>query len=88
MHRKRKKRLGQAGSYKQVRSLGSAAHRLTHESHVTLDFFTIDFNEEFSALSGAFCFKEMYSKTHFACIVYLNFLYFSLAFFLDRSNFT
>lgn len=45
---------GQAGSYKQVRSLGAAAHRLESKlaAKETIDVFTVDFNEEFSALSG------------------------------------
>ncbi|XP_046461194.1 GPI inositol-deacylase-like [Daphnia pulex] len=45
---------GNAGSYKQVRSLASFAYRksLDSKKHFHFDFFTIDFHEEFSALYG------------------------------------
>jgi glycosylphosphatidylinositol deacylase len=42
---------GQAGSYRQVRSVAAAAAKLSSHSK-ELDFFAIDFNGELSALSG------------------------------------
>ncbi|CAG8493732.1 2131_t:CDS:2 [Paraglomus occultum] len=50
---------GNAGSYKQVRSIASASANLYYDGRSEwddsvrgLDFFTVDFNEEFSALHG------------------------------------
>lgn len=45
---------GQAGSYRQVRSFGTAAFKLeTHDSNKdVIDWFTIDFGDEWSGLSG------------------------------------
>ncbi|KAI8370077.1 PGAP1-like protein-domain-containing protein [Choanephora cucurbitarum] len=45
---------GQAGSHKQIRSLASETTRLFHSSQAeqNLDFFTVGFNEELSALDG------------------------------------
>ncbi|RWS27273.1 GPI inositol-deacylase-like protein [Leptotrombidium deliense] len=45
---------GNGGSYKQVRSFGSIALRMADESlsSYNFDFFTINFNEELSGLSG------------------------------------
>ena len=44
--------MGNADSYRQVRSLGSVAYRM-EEKQAQLDFFSIDFSEEFSALFGS-----------------------------------
>ncbi|OBZ85265.1 GPI inositol-deacylase [Choanephora cucurbitarum] len=45
---------GQAGSHKQIRSLASETTQLFHSSQAeqNLDFFTVGFNEELSALDG------------------------------------
>ncbi|KAI8094669.1 PGAP1-like protein-domain-containing protein [Thamnidium elegans] len=46
---------GQAGSYGQIRSLASTTTQLYHqnrEGRKNIDFFTVDLNEELSALSG------------------------------------
>ncbi|KAI9353993.1 PGAP1-like protein-domain-containing protein [Pilaira anomala] len=47
---------GQAGSYGQIRSLASTTTNLFHENQKTynknMDFFTVDLNEELSALNG------------------------------------
>jgi glycosylphosphatidylinositol deacylase len=43
--------VGNADSYRQVRSLGSVAYRMGDKQR-QLDFFSIDFNEELSALFG------------------------------------
>ncbi|CAF0811000.1 unnamed protein product [Rotaria sp. Silwood1] len=43
--------VGNADSYRQVRSLGSVAYRMGDQQK-QLDFFSIDFNEELSALFG------------------------------------
>ncbi|CAF0734942.1 unnamed protein product [Adineta steineri] len=43
--------IGNADSYRQVRSLGSVAYRMGDKPN-HLDFFSIDFNEELSALFG------------------------------------
>ncbi|KAI8353344.1 PGAP1-like protein-domain-containing protein [Blakeslea trispora] len=45
---------GQAGSHKQIRSLASETTRLFHsgQARQNIDFFTIGFNEELSALDG------------------------------------
>ena len=43
--------VGNADSYRQVRSLGSVAYRMG-EKQKQLDYFSIDFNEELSALFG------------------------------------
>ncbi|UJR36520.1 hypothetical protein I4U23_029241 [Adineta vaga] len=43
--------VGNADSYRQVRSLGSVAYRMG-DKQKQLDFFSIDFNEELSALFG------------------------------------
>ncbi|CAF1364230.1 unnamed protein product [Adineta ricciae] len=42
--------VGNADSYRQVRSLGSVAYRMNEQQQ--LDYFSIDFNEELSALFG------------------------------------
>lgn len=44
--------VGNADSYRQVRSLGSVAYRMG-ENQKQLDYFSIDFNEELSALFGS-----------------------------------
>ena len=44
--------VGNADSYRQVRSLGSVAYRMSDEKK-PLDFFSVDFNEELSALFGS-----------------------------------
>ena len=44
--------VGNADSYRQVRSLASVAYRMGDEQRKTLDYFSIDFNEELSALFG------------------------------------
>lgn len=44
--------VGNADSYRQVRSLGSVAYRMNDEKKKRLDYFSIDFNEELSALFG------------------------------------
>jgi GPI inositol-deacylase len=44
--------VGNADSYRQVRSLGSVAYRMGTDKNIRLDFFSIDFNEELSALFG------------------------------------
>jgi GPI inositol-deacylase len=44
--------VGNADSYRQVRSLGSVAYRLGDNQRKQLDYFSIDFNEELSALFG------------------------------------
>ncbi len=43
--------VGNADSYRQVRSLGSVAYRMG-DKQKQLDYFSIDFNEELSALFG------------------------------------
>jgi glycosylphosphatidylinositol deacylase len=43
--------VGNADSYRQVRSLGSVAYRMG-DRQKQLDYFSIDFNEELSALFG------------------------------------
>jgi glycosylphosphatidylinositol deacylase len=43
--------VGNADSYRQVRSLGSVAYRMGDKNN-QLDYFSIDFNEELSALFG------------------------------------
>lgn len=43
--------VGNADSYRQVRSLGSVAYRMGDQQK-QLDYFSIDFNEELSALFG------------------------------------
>lgn len=43
--------VGNADSYRQVRSLGSVAYRMGDNKN-QLDYFSIDFNEELSALFG------------------------------------
>ncbi|KAL9553665.1 hypothetical protein PS6_003807 [Mucor atramentarius] len=45
---------GQAGSHKQIRSLASTTTHLYHDgkSDRNIDYFTVDLNEELSALSG------------------------------------
>eukprot|EP00795_Rhopilema_esculentum_P007195 gene7194-12865_t len=45
---------GNAGSYKQVRSLGSVALRKTETLPFHFDFFAVDFKEELSALKGSY----------------------------------
>ncbi|KAJ8252811.1 hypothetical protein GJAV_G00205880 [Gymnothorax javanicus] len=54
---------GNAGSYKQARSLGSVALRKaeTLDSKFHLNVFTVDFNEELVALYGG----SLYRQTHF-----------------------
>ncbi|KAJ8350508.1 hypothetical protein SKAU_G00256380 [Synaphobranchus kaupii] len=54
---------GNAGSYKQARSLGSVALRKAEamENKFHLNVFTIDFNEELVALYGG----SLYRQTHF-----------------------
>ena len=44
--------VGNADSYRQVRSLGSVAYRMGDNNEKKLDYFSIDFNEELSALFG------------------------------------
>lgn len=44
--------VGNADSYRQVRSLASVAYRMGEKQKQQLDFFSIDFNEELSALFG------------------------------------
>ncbi|GAN01712.1 GPI inositol-deacylase [Mucor ambiguus] len=45
---------GQAGSHKQIRSLASTTTHLYHDEKLgrNIDYFTVDLNEELSALSG------------------------------------
>ena len=45
---------GNAGSYKQVRSLGSVALKKTETLPFHFDFFAVDFKEELSALKGSY----------------------------------
>ncbi|XP_036227965.2 GPI inositol-deacylase [Bactrocera oleae] len=57
---------GNGGSYKQVRSLASVALRKSRESatRIHLDYFTIDYNEELSALYGDYLERQtLYLKT-------------------------
>ncbi|CAF1188717.1 unnamed protein product, partial [Didymodactylos carnosus] len=44
--------VGNADSYRQVRSLASVAYRMGQNYNKQLDYFSIDFNEELSALFG------------------------------------
>ncbi|CAF1289706.1 unnamed protein product, partial [Didymodactylos carnosus] len=44
--------VGNADSYRQVRSLASIAYRMGQHYNKQLDYFSIDFNEELSALFG------------------------------------
>ena len=52
---------GNAGSYKQVRSLGSIALRKTEDMRFHFNFFTADFKEELTALRG----RYLWSQTEF-----------------------
>ena len=52
---------GNAGSYKQVRSLGSIALRKTESMGFHFNFFTVDFKEELTALKGSY----LWSQTKF-----------------------
>ena len=45
---------GNAGSHKQVRSLGSVSLKKTERLGFNFDFFTVGFNEEFTALRGSY----------------------------------
>lgn len=52
---------GNAGSYKQVRSLASVALRKAHEhpeAGIHLDYYTIDYDEELSALYGGYMYHQ------------------------------
>ncbi|XP_017137170.1 GPI inositol-deacylase [Drosophila miranda] len=51
---------GNGGSYKQVRSLASVALRkaLTNDAGIHLDYYTIDYDEELSALYGGYLFHQ------------------------------
>lgn len=52
---------GNAGSYKQVRSLASVALRKAHENYqsgIHMDYYTIDFDEELSALYGGYMYHQ------------------------------
>ncbi|CAL1282554.1 unnamed protein product [Larinioides sclopetarius] len=66
---------GNAGSHRQVRSLGSVALRMGHSLHTNtfFNFFTIDFNEEISALYGG-TLKDQ-TEYVFACIKHIQSLY-------------
>lgn len=66
---------GNAGSYKQVRSLASYAYRKSLDSrkHFHFDFFTIDFNEELSALYGGILNQQTAFANH--CIKSIQLLY-------------
>ncbi|KAH8240523.1 hypothetical protein KR038_002336 [Drosophila bunnanda] len=52
---------GNAGSYKQVRSLGSVALRkaMSDDAGIRLDYYTIDFDEELSALYGGYLYRQL-----------------------------
>ena len=52
---------GNAGSHKQVRSLGSVALRKTEQLGFHFNFFTVDFKEELSGLRGSY----LWSHTRF-----------------------
>ncbi|GBN79637.1 GPI inositol-deacylase [Araneus ventricosus] len=66
---------GNAGSHRQVRSLGSVALRMGHSLHTNafFNFFAIDFNEEISALYGG-TLKDQ-TEYVFACIKHIQSLY-------------
>ncbi|KAH8396272.1 hypothetical protein KR222_007229 [Zaprionus bogoriensis] len=58
---------GNAGSYKQVRSLASVALRKArehYESGVHLDYYTIDFDEELSAVYGGYMYHQQAFLKH------------------------
>lgn len=58
---------GNAGSYKQVRSLASVALRKAldnHEPGIHLDYYTIDFDEELSALYGGYMYHQQSFLKH------------------------
>lgn len=58
---------GNAGSYKQVRSLASVALRKARENHeagIHLDYYTIDFDEELSALYGGYMYHQQSFLKH------------------------
>ena len=52
---------GNAGSHKQVRSLGSVALRKTEGMEFHFNFFTVDFKEELTALRG----KYLWAQTNY-----------------------
>ena len=52
---------GNAGSHKQVRSVGSVALRKTEQLGFHFNFFTVDFQEELSGLKGSY----LWSQTRF-----------------------
>ncbi|GIY26830.1 GPI inositol-deacylase [Caerostris darwini] len=66
---------GNAGSYRQIRSLASVALRMAHSLRTTkfFNFFTIDFNEEISGLYGGTLKKQ--SEFVLACISHIQSLY-------------
>ncbi|XP_050431681.1 GPI inositol-deacylase [Adelges cooleyi] len=51
---------GHSGSYKQVRSIASVSLRKMHhiQSNIKFDFFTVDLNEEYSAIFGGVLIKQ------------------------------
>ncbi|XP_059179650.1 GPI inositol-deacylase-like [Physella acuta] len=49
---------GNAGSHKQVRSLGSVALRMSEKTNVHFNYFVVDFDEELSALYGGVLRKQ------------------------------
>ncbi|KAM8719873.1 hypothetical protein ACLKA7_006003 [Drosophila subpalustris] len=58
---------GNAGSYKQVRSLASVALRKAREHYSTgihLDYYTIDFDEELSAVYGGYMYHQQSFLKH------------------------
>lgn len=56
--------VGNADSFRQVRSLGSVAYRLGENQKEKLDYFSIDFNEEISALFGGVLDQQMEFVRH------------------------
>ncbi|XP_034489580.1 GPI inositol-deacylase [Drosophila innubila] len=58
---------GNAGSYKQVRSLASVALRKAREQYdsgIHLDYYTIDFDEELSAVYGGYMYHQQSFLKH------------------------
>ncbi|ESN91714.1 hypothetical protein HELRODRAFT_189781 [Helobdella robusta] len=66
---------GNAGSYRQVRSLGSVALRMAENipKKNKIDFFAIDFNEELSGFFGGFLEKQ--SEFAFLCVDHILSIY-------------
>lgn len=66
---------GNAGSYKQARSLGSVLQRLAEKRQdgIIFDVFTVDLNEEFAALYGGFLQEQ--TKFVVKCLEHISQLY-------------